>query len=317
MYIAWSRPDETSAPLGILENRFPALFESRRMLWPRYAQFADPNRFEQGIAGFLDHILLANFDTFAELVRSWTGHAVRNAQRRTEAAQIPLDDAFLADVNTLIVISFDSKRTEQRASPAEIATIRSFLDNPDHSLFVCPHHNVGEVEDLSEDQRLPRQEAEFHHHGDPTIPPQQRFGGFGLSLLEGLDLPIRNRFGLRPAKQSDGLPARLDIDVSLDRFGLLDGVTTFNLHPHLPHFEMLGDSPSKLDVLARQPIDLNAPAHPFVQQGRQDFDALLQARPEVFAGRLLVCDATVWSSLAGGFDSLQRFWRNIVQLPRR
>jgi hypothetical protein len=29
-YFAWSRPDEVTAPLGILEDRFPALFELRR-----------------------------------------------------------------------------------------------------------------------------------------------------------------------------------------------------------------------------------------------------------------------------------------------
>jgi hypothetical protein len=34
MYFAWSRPDEAAAPLGILEDRFPALFELRRLRWP-------------------------------------------------------------------------------------------------------------------------------------------------------------------------------------------------------------------------------------------------------------------------------------------
>jgi hypothetical protein len=28
----------------------------------------------------------------------------------------------------------------------------------------------------------------------------------------------------------------------------------------------------------------------------------------------LICDATTWSSTAGGLDSLQRFWRNVVLL---
>jgi hypothetical protein len=31
LYFAWSRPDEVTAPLGILDNRFPALFEVRRL----------------------------------------------------------------------------------------------------------------------------------------------------------------------------------------------------------------------------------------------------------------------------------------------
>ena len=29
LYFAWSRPDEVAAPLGVLEDRFPALHELR------------------------------------------------------------------------------------------------------------------------------------------------------------------------------------------------------------------------------------------------------------------------------------------------
>jgi hypothetical protein len=115
---------------------------------------------------------------------------------------------------------------------------------------------------------------------------------------------------------TDGSPAPLEVAADLDRFGLLKGVTTFNLHPHLPHFERLGDSSTKLDVLARQRIDLHAPPHPFTAGGRRDFDALLQAKPGIFAGRLLICDTTTWSSTAGGVDSLQCFWRNVALLKR-
>jgi hypothetical protein len=73
---------------------------------------------------------------------------------------------------------------------------------------------------------------------------------------------------------------------------------------------------AKLDVLARQPIDLAAPPHPFTAGGRRDFDALLQTKPDIFPGRVLVCDTTTFSSTAGGVDSLQRFWRNVVTLER-
>jgi hypothetical protein len=98
--------------------------------------------------------------------------------------------------------------------------------------------------------------------------------------------------------------------------GCWKGVTTFNLHPHLPHLERLGDSTAKLDVLARQLIDPNAPPHPFTAGGRRDFDAMLQSKPQVFPGRLLICDTTTWSSTVGGIDSLQRFWRNVALLKR-
>jgi hypothetical protein len=97
---------------------------------------------------------------------------------------------------------------------------------------------------------------------------------------------------------------------------ILQGVTTFNLHAHLPQLERLGDSAARLSVLARQPIDPDAPPHPFTATGRRDFDALLQSNAGVFPGRLLVCDTTTFSSTAGGVDSLQRFWKNVVQLGR-
>jgi hypothetical protein len=316
LYFAWSRPGETTAPLGVLEDRFPALFELRRLFWPHFEQFADPAKFDQGVGGFLDNIQLANFKLFADLAATWTGHPVRHAERKTDAGLCALDAGFLAGVDTLIIISFDSSRTEQRASADEVAAVRSFLDDPDHTLFVCPHHEIGNTDDLPESERLARQEIEFHHHGDPAIPARQSFGDFGLSLLNGLGLAVRNRFGLRPAKLPDGSPAPLAIATALDRSGLMDGVTTFNLHPHLPQLERLGDSVDKLDVLASQPIALDAPPHPFTAGGRRDFDALLQSKPGVFRGRLLICDTTTWSSTVGGLDSLKRFWRNVVQLKR-
>jgi hypothetical protein len=314
LYFAWSRPDEVAAPLGILEDRFPALFELRRTFWPRFEQFADPVKFDQGVGGFLDNIQIANFKLFADLATSWTGNPVRRAERRTDGGLRALDTEFLAGVDTLIVISFDSSRTEQRANEAEVHAIRSFLDDPDHTVFVCPHHDIGNTDELPERERLARRELEFHHHGDPAIPARQCFGDFGISLLRGLGLPVRNRYGLRPAKLPDGSPAPLEIAAEFDRSGLMEGVTTFNLHAHLPHFERLSDAAAKLDVLARQPIDPGAPPHPFTAGGRRDFDALLQSKPGVFRGRLLICDTTTWSSTAGGLESLQRFWRNVVQL---
>jgi hypothetical protein len=315
-YYAWSRTEEIGAPLPIIENRFPALFESRRMLYPRFEEFSDPSRFDQGIGGFLDHIMKANFADFVAQATAQTGHAVIEVERADDdGAQIPLDGAILDASDTLIVISFDSIRTGQQASGAEIAAVRAFLDNPDHLVFVCPHHSIGDADDLSDVERERLQEQDFFHHGDRTIPPQQRFGGFARSLLAGLGVPVENRFGLRPAHAADGSPAPIETEPKLDRLGLLNGVSTLNLHPHLPHFERLGKAVEKLDVLARQRIDLTAPPHPFVQSGHSSFDALLQSRPGVFAGALLIGDATLWSSTAGGVDSLRRLWENVVRRP--
>jgi hypothetical protein len=316
VYYAWSRPGEIGAPLEVIENRFPTLFESRRMLYPRFEVFSDPARFDQSIGGFLDHIMKENFVAFVEQAGAQTGRPVREFERVGDnGARTELDAALLDAADTLIVISFDSLRTRQDASSAEVEAVRRFLAHPDHVVFICPHHDIGDVPELPHDARVERQVADFLHHGDKTIPPQQRFGGFARSLLAGLGVTVENRFGLHPAAESDGSPAAIEAESALDRLHLLRGVDTFNLHPHLPQFERLQNAAGKLDVLVRQKINLAAPPHPFTRNGRTTFDALLQSRPGTFAGHLFVGDATLWSSTAGGVDSLRRLWTNVVERP--
>ena len=316
VYYAWSRPGETGAPLEVIENRFPTLFESRRMAYPRFEELSDPARFDQGVAGFLDHIMKRNFTAFTELAQSLTGQPVVEIERVADDGSVkPLDARLLDGVDTLIVISFDSFRTSQGATTAEIEALRAFLGQPDHLVFVCPHHDIGDVPDLPHDARLERQTADFLHHGDKTIPPQQQFGGFARSLLAGLGVPVENRFGLHPASEPDGSPSPIEVEAPLDRLGILAGVGALNLHPHLPHFERLDDAVTKLDVLARQKIDLTAPPHPFTRD-RTTFDAILQSRPETFPGALLVGDTTLWSSTAGGVENLRRLWTNVVERDR-
>ncbi|WP_322032625.1 hypothetical protein [Paraburkholderia sp. J76] len=317
VYYAWSRPGESGAPLDVIEDRFPALFESRRMGFPRFHEYADATRFDQGIAGFLDHIMKRNFTLFVELATALCGQPVTEIERVADDGTLaPLDARTLDGVDTLIVISFDSLRTAQTADSGEIDAVRAFLAQPDHLAFVCPHHDIGDVEGADEDELLRRQLAEFEHHGDKTIPPRQRFGGLARSLLAGLGVPVENRFGLRPKATADGSPFPIEAGTQSDRSGILRNVATFNLHPHLPQLERVGDAVSKLGVLARQHIDLAAPPHPFALE-RSTFDALLQSREDTFAGTLLVSDATLWSSTAGGVDSLQQLWTNVVQRPLR
>lgn len=309
MYFAWDRTAETGASLGNLDNRFPALFEVRRLFWPAYEALSSAPG-GQGIDGFLEAIFFQNFSLFCDQVAALTGQPARQIQRRTAGSETLLDAALLNTVDTLIVISFDSQRTGQTASTTEVAAVREFLARPDTMLFVCPHHDVGDTEGLTSDTALARQVAEFHHHGDIALPGQQRFGGFGLSLLAGLGVPIRNRFGLRPARSEGGEPAPFK-QVATDRFGVLAGVPHLNLHPHLPHYERVGAGVDGLEVLARQVVHPEAPAHP-VMRGGSDFDAILQSRPKAGLGRLVVCDATLWSSTAGGLQGLQHFWKNVI-----
>ncbi|WP_027820274.1 hypothetical protein [Paraburkholderia bannensis] len=323
VYYAWSRPGESGAPLGVIEDRFPALFESRRMGFPRFHEFANPREFDQGIAGFLDHIMKHNFTAFVDLATTLTGLRVIEVERVADDGTLtPLDASTLDGVDTLIIISFDSIRTAQRATTDEIGAINAFLADKDRLAFVCPHHDIGDIGDISDisdvnaNEALQRQLVEFEHHGDKTIPPRQSFGGYARSLLAGLGVPVENRFGLRPACEADGSPAPIEAELALDRLKLLKNVDHFNLHPHLPQLERLGDAANRLDVLARQRIDSHAAPHPFARE-RSTFDALLQSREDAFAGTLCVSDTTLWSSTAGGVDSLQQLWTNVVQRPVR
>jgi len=318
IYFAWDKTAEVSAPLAVIEDRFPALFESRRMLYPRFEELSDTSRFDQGIAGFLDHIMKQNFAEFVWISESKTGQPGVELERVDAGGRlIPLSPESIKGADTLIIISFDSLRTHQQASHDEIAFMRAFLSDPDHLVFVGPHHDIGEEKPETHEELVALQVADFLHHGDKTIPPRQGFGGFARTLLTGLGVPVENRFGLHPASEPDGSPSPVETDRSLDRLHLLVNVPTFNLHPHLPHFERMGHAVSRLEVLSRQKIDLAAPPHPFTADGRTTFDALLQSKPDAFAGTLLVGDATLWSSTAGGVDSLKAFWSNIVQRPRR
>lgn len=314
MYFAWDRAAEAAAPLGILENRFPALFEVRRLFWPHYETLADPRSYDQGIEGFLEQIFLANFRLFTQRVQTLTGYPVQILHRRSHTAGVALDTSWLSRLDTLIIISFDGPQSCQQVLPAEVRAIEEFLDDPAHSLFVCPHHDIGDSHDLPGQQAQERQQLEFAHHGDKAIPAQQHFGDFALSLMRGLDLPIRNRFGLRPALQADGTPAPIEV-TAVDRRGLLAGVHTLNGHPHLPHFERLEGSRELLEVLVRQRIDPAAPAHPFGADGHTRFDAMLQATPAAAAGSLIVADATLWSAAAGGLESLEKLWCNVALAP--
>jgi hypothetical protein len=318
LYFAWSRPAEIGAPLTTIEDRFPAMFELRRLFYPKFESLSDSAHIDQGIAGFLDHIQKPNFAAFVQQAESQTGHPVRQVEREADDGKRRLlDDSVIAGADTIIVISFDSLRARQSAEPAEIEAMRRFLADPDHLVFVCPHHDIGEVTDPEPQARVERQTAEYLHHGDHAIPPRQGFGELARSLLAGLGVPVENRFGLRPAVEADGSPTPIDVERARDRVQLLDGVASFNLHPHLPQLERLGQSVARMDVLARQRIDRSAPPHPFTQEGRDNFDALLQSGAETFAGTLLVCDTTLFSSTAGGVEDLRRLWSNVAQRPRR
>jgi len=98
----------------------------------------------------------------------------------------------------------------------------------------------------------------------------------------------------------------------VDRLGLLENVPTLNFHPHLPHYELTTTDPKSVHMLARQPIDLERP-HPFSAAGNTEFNCLLWMPPkDQRAGDIVLVDSTNFTTLFGGTDSLENFWRNLA-----
>lgn len=307
IYLAWSYPGEANRDLTQLDNRFSTMTEVRRVFWPDYEapQWADPLRFQQGIAGSLELFFWA-WVKFQELVREVTGFGVPVFQRVDQAGfSLPLDERVLADTDTLLLFGLDHLVTEQAPTPTELEAVRSFLAREGTCLVIGPHHDVGRSSDLAE------RNMEHHHHGDELVPRQQRFGGYTRAMMKGLGIPVDNRWGLRPAMVAKRI-APLSVARDLDTRGWLEGVTNFNFHMHLPHYEVTHGGADKVVVLGKQPIDIAKP-HPFTNAGNKEFNAFLWMPPHgKRAGDVLVVDSTVFSTLFGRDESLERFWRNIV-----
>jgi hypothetical protein len=322
VYFAWDKSREADRPLGKLDNRFPALFEVRRAAWPGLEELSGG---EQMIDGFLDRIVLGDFQMFLKAVQDDTGVApTLVARRELNGAPTPIDATLLDQSDTLIVVSLDHCVTGQTPANVEVEAVSRFLRRPEAVLVVCPHHYIGGDDDGEEaaGEVFRRRVEEHQHHGDQLVPAVQRFGGYARVLLEGLGLPVVNLFGLRPATRSDGQPTPLEAAHSLDALRLLgtpggdDEVKTFNAHRHLPHLQPSGTATATFRILARQHVDPEAPPHPFTLAGHVQFNALLYAPPGGDrGGHVVVCDATVWSAAFRGTESLRRFWANLARVP--
>ena len=309
IYITWSYPAEANKDLTQLNNRFSTMTEVRRVGWPAFEspEYASASMFQQGIAGSLELFFRA-WLPFQQLVGEATGHVVPVYQRVDQAGfKLPLDERVLADTDTLMVWGLDSQGTEQEPNDDEIEAVRQFLAREGTCLAIGPHHDVGASDDLKV------RDIEYHHHGDALVPRQQRFGNYTRSLMKGLGIPVENRYGLRPAIVKDiNQIVPLTINKDLDRRGLLDGVTTFTFHMHLPHYALTTQDSGEALVLATQPIDLIRP-HPFIEAGNREFNSLVWLRPQgIRAGDVLVADSTVFSTLFGGTESLKQFWKNLA-----
>ena len=223
--------------------------------------------------------------------------------------KLPIDERVLADTDTLMVFGLDHLVSEQEAEQGEIDAIRGWLDREGTCLLLAPHHDVGFTEDMQQRQ------MEYKHHGDELVPRQQRFGQYTRSLMKGLEVPVLNQFGLRPAvvEGTDQI-APLTMNKDLDKLGLLNGVTTFNFHLHLPHYALTTEDTKSIHVLARQPIDLSRP-HPFTAAGNREFNSFIWLPPKgTRGGDILLADSTIFTTLFGGTESLEHFWWNMAKL---
>jgi hypothetical protein len=309
VYISWTYPGEANRDVTEMDNRFSTMTEVRRVSWPSFEtpQYADPLMFQQGIAGSLELFFLA-WVPFQEVVGEATGHAVAMYQRVDQAGvRLPLDDRVLADTDTLLVFGLDHMITGQEAGAEESEAVRKFLMREGTCVILGPHHDVGASEDLKV------REMEYRHHGDALVPRQQRFGKYTRSLMKGLGVPVENRYGLRPARVPGTKQiAPLSIVRDLDTRGWLTGVTTFNFHRHLPHYALTTEDTKFINVLAKQPIDLSRP-HPFAESGNREFNMFLWMPPSGSrAGDVLLADSTIFSTLFGVSESLERFWKNLA-----
>ena len=245
---------------------------------------------------------------FQELVGEATGQVVPMFQRVDQAGyRLPLDERVLGDADTLLVFGLDLLRTEQEAAQEEIEALEHFLAREGTCLVVGPHHDVGRSDDLG--------------GARGGVPPPRRPAGAAAAALRplhplaaaGLGVPVDNRWGLHPASDAAGAPAPLAIARDLDTRGWLAGVTSFNLHPHLPHYAVTDDA-SPIRVLARQPIDMTRPPHPYTEAGNRAFNAFLWLPPSgARAGDVLLADSTLFSTLFGVTDSLKQLWLNIAR----
>lgn len=309
VYVSWSYPGEANRDLTQMDNRFSTMTEVRRVEWPGWEgeEWSSPTMFQQGIAGSLELFFRA-WMPFQQLVGEITGHVVPVFQRVDQAGyRLPLDERVLADADTLFIFGLDHLATQQEAAPEEIEALRQWLTREGTCLILGPHHDVGVSEDPSE------RALEYAHHGDALVPRQQRFGLYTRSLMQGLGVPVENRYGLRPGVlEGTSQIAPLTINRDLDTRGWLNGVTNFSFHKHLPHYAVTASEPGAIHVLARQPIDVSKP-HPFTATGNREFNTLLWM-PAVGsrAGEILVVDSTVFSTLFGADESLKRFWKNLA-----
>ena len=118
MYVSWSYPAEAGRELYELNNRYSAMWEVRRVAYPRYEEMAgNPQTYMQGIDGTLE-LFHRDWEPFREMVSDLSGHPVPYFERIDPAGHsFTIDDRMLSDVDTLLLLSLDHQLTNQSPTP--------------------------------------------------------------------------------------------------------------------------------------------------------------------------------------------------------
>ena len=203
--------------------------------------------------------------------RAGTGHPVAVFQRIDQAGyKLPIDERILADTDTLMVFGLDHLLSEQEAEPEEIEAIREWLDREGTCLLLAPHHDVGFTDDFAAAPGRVRA---------PRRPP-----GATPTALRPVH-PLADEGARRAGAQHVGASARRrrgdrsrsrrspDCATSTRHVCSID-VTTFNFHPHLPHYELTapeGDELSRPRATASRPATGRTRSPP---RATREFNAL-------------------------------------------
>ena len=308
IYWTWSYPWEANRDVTEMDNRFSTITEVRRVAWPQYETPEYSARlFLQGIAGTLElfHLSLLRFQ---QLVGELTGHPVAVYQRVDQAGQkLPIDAGILDDTDTLMVFGLDHLVTEQEAAADEIEALRAWLTREGTCLLLGPHHDVGVSSDLGE------RAMEYAHHRDPLVPRQQRFGQYTRSVMKVSAYRFTTSTACgQPRLAEPGSFSRSSNAVTWTREAGSKACRRSTFIRICRITPLRRTTRRRIHLLAQQPIDVSKP-HPFTEAGHREFNMFLWMPPKGDrAGDILLADSTIFTTLFGGDESLEQFWKNIA-----
>ena len=181
-----------------------------------------------------------------------------------------------ADTDTLLVFGLDHVLSEQEAAPDEVTAIREWLKREGTCLLLAPHHDVGFTDDLKQRQ------TEYLHHGETgSCRASNASEEYTRSLMKGLDVPVYNQWGLRPAL-AKGTKEIAPLTAFLGRrqVGACSKTSLHSISIRICRTtKLLKRTASRCKLLARQAIDLDRP-HPFTASGNTEFNCLLWMPPK-------------------------------------